>query len=49
MTLQEIMDAIFYGKVVSLEVPKYVTITEPCEITMCIHGSTGLIEYAELY
>ena len=49
MTLQEIMDAIFYGKGISLEVPEYVTITEPCEVTMCIHGSTGLIQYAELY
>lgn len=49
MTLQEIMDAIFYGKGIYLEVPEYVTITEPCEVTMCIHGSTGLIQYAELY
>lgn len=49
MTLQEIMDAIFYGKGICLEVPEYVIITESCEVTMCIHGSTGLIEYAELY
>lgn len=49
MTLQEIMDAIFYGKGIGLEVPEYVTITEPCEVTMCTRGSTGLIQYAELY
>lgn len=49
MTFQEIMDAIFYGKGICLEVPDYVIITETCPVTMCIHGSTGLIQYAELY
>lgn len=49
MTLQEIMDAIFYGKGICLEVPEYVIITKSCEVTMCIHGSTGLVQYAELY
>lgn len=49
MTLQEIMDAIFYGKGICLEVPEYVIITETCPITMCVHGSTGVIQYAELY
>lgn len=49
MTLQEVCDAIFYGKGICLEVPEYVIITESCPVTMCIHGSTGLIEYAELY
>lgn len=49
MTLQEVCDAIFYGKGICLEVPEFVVITETCPITMCIHGSTGLIEYAELY
>lgn len=49
MTLQEVCDAIFYGKGINLEVPEYVVITEKCPITMCVHGSTGLIQYAELY
>lgn len=49
MTFQEIMDAIFYGKGICLEVPEYVVISEKCPVTMCIHGSTGLIDYAELY
>lgn len=49
MTLQEVCDAIFYGKGICLEVPEYVIITETCPVTMCIHGSTGLIQYAELY
>lgn len=49
MTLQEIMDAVFYGKSICLEVPEYVVITESCPITVCIHGSTGVIQYAELY
>lgn len=49
MTLQEVCDAIFYGKGICLEVPEYVIITETCPVTMCVHGSTGLIQYAELY
>lgn len=49
MTFQEIMDAIFYGKTVSIDVPEYVVITKSCEVTVCIHGSLGLLQYAELY
>lgn len=49
MTLQEVCDAIFYGKGICLEVPEFVTITHTCEVTMCIHGSTGLIDHAELF
>lgn len=49
MTFQEIMDAIFYGKQISLTVPKYVTIGDTAEIIVCIHGSIGLIESAVLY
>lgn len=49
MTLQEVCDAIFYGSRVSITVPEYVTITESCKVTICIHGSTGLVQYAELY
>ena len=49
VTLQEIMDAIFYGKSVSIEVPDYTTITETCSILLCIHGSLSLIESAEVY
>lgn len=48
MTLQEICDAIFYGKTISLDVPDFVTINNTCPIQMCIHGSTGLIDHAEL-
>lgn len=47
MTLQEIMDAIFYGTGISLEIPDFVVITESCPITMCVRG--GFIQYAELY
>lgn len=49
MTLQEICDAIFYGKGISLEVPDYITISQPCSVTVCAYGSTGLIDHAELY
>ena len=49
MTLQEVCDAIFYGKGICIDVPEYVTISQTCPVTLCIHGSTGLVEYAELY
>lgn len=49
MTFQEIMDAIFYGKGISINVSEYVIITEKCPITLCIKGSTGLIDFAELW
>lgn len=49
MTLQEVLDAIFYGKGISISAPEYVTVNNKVPITLCIHGSTGLVEYAELY
>lgn len=49
MTLQEIMDAIFYGKGISLDIADDVNIGDSVEITICIHGSTVLVRQAELY
>lgn len=49
MTLQEVLDAIFYGKGISISAPDYVTINNKVPITLCVHGSTGLINIAELY
>ena len=49
MTLQEILDAIFYGKGISLEAPDSAIINTTCDITMCIHGSLALVGYVELY
>jgi hypothetical protein len=49
MTFQEIMDAIFYGKGISLTVPDYVTITDTFQITACVHGCIDTIDYAEIY
>ena len=49
MTLQDVCDAIFYGRTISLTVPEYVTVTKTGEITMCVHGAVGMIDYAELY
>lgn len=49
MSLQDVCDAIFYGKTISLTVPEYVTITKQAEIILCVHGSSSLIDYAELY
>ena len=49
LTMQEILDAIFYGQTVSVDCPSYTNITETCSVTVCIHGSTSLVNYAELY
>jgi len=43
------MDAIFYGKQISLTVPEYITIGNKGEITVCIHGTIMSIESAILY
>lgn len=49
MTVQEVFDAMFYGKGISISVPEYVTINNKAPITLCVHGSTGLVELAEVY
>ena len=49
VTVQEILDAIFYGQTVSVDCPAYTVITESCPVTVCIHGSTSLVDHAELY
>lgn len=49
MSMQEILDAIFYGKGISLIVPSYNNIATSCPVTVCIHGSLGMVEYAELF
>lgn len=49
MSFQEICDAIFYGKSIQIYTPDYITINTSCEVKLCIHGSTGLVQYGELY
>lgn len=49
MSVQEILDAIFYGRGVSLHVPEYNNIATECKVKVCIHGTIGLVEFAELY
>ena len=49
MSLQEVLDAIFYGKGISLTVPEYTNITETCKVVACVRGSLGMVEYAELF
>lgn len=49
MSLQEILDAIFYGKSISINVPEYIVITKKCPVTLCIHGSTALVQVAQLF
>ncbi len=49
MTFQEVCDSIFYGKTISITHPDYVTIGNTLPVTLCIHGSLALLNYAELY
>lgn len=49
LTIQEIFDAIFYGKSVSITVPEYVTMGESGKLTLCVHGSIATIAIGELY
>lgn len=49
VTLQEALDAIFYGKRVKLKVPEYSNIGDPFPITLCIQGSLATVIYAEVY
>lgn len=49
MTLQELADAIFYGKRISIEVPKYVILSNSCQINVSIHGDSVLMTNAEVY
>lgn len=49
VTLQEAMDAIFYGKRVKLTVPELCQVGEVFPITLCIQGSLATVEYAEIY
>lgn len=48
MTFQEIMDAIFYGKVIDIKAPNTVAVGTSAEVTMYIRGN-AMIEKAELY
>lgn len=49
MSVQEVLDAIFYGQSISIHVPEYNNIATECVVKVCIHGSAGLVQLAELY
>lgn len=49
VTLQEIMDAIFYGKGIEINVPKLGTLGDSVDVEICVHGSLAELEHAELY
>lgn len=49
VTLQEAMDAIFYGKRVKLTVPELSNIGASFPITLCIQGSLATVDYAEIW
>lgn len=49
MTLQEIMDAIFYGKSVEVKTESPVLVGNTTKVDMYVRGSLGLIQFVELY
>lgn len=48
LNLQEIMDAIFYGKSVDVKSPDYAPLGSVVDVEMYIRGSVGLVQFAEL-
>ena len=49
VTLQEIMDTIFYGKGISITASELVKIGDTATINVCVQGSLASLEYGELY
>lgn len=49
MSLQEIMDAIFYGQGIAVKSPAYGILGEKVKVEMSIHGSLGLVNNIELW
>ncbi len=49
VSFQEIMDRIFYGKGIVLEVPEYVIITQKAPITVCVQGASAEMDFGEIY
>lgn len=49
VSLQEIMDAIFYGKGINITAPKFGKIGESIDVQVCVQGSLAEFEHAELY
>lgn len=48
LNLQEIMDAIFYGKSVDVMSPPFAPLGSVVDVDMFIRGSVGIVQYAEL-
>lgn len=49
VSLQEIMDAIFYGKGIEINSPKLGSIGESINVEVCVQGSLAEVEHAELH
>lgn len=49
VSLQEIMDAIFYGKGINITAAKFGKIGESVDVEVCVQGSLAELEHAELY
>lgn len=49
VTLQQIMDAIFYGKGISISAPPVGRLGQTVPVTVCAQGSLATLAYGELY
>lgn len=49
VSLQEVMDAIFYGKGINIISTELVSIGEASKVTVCVQGSLATFEHGELY
>lgn len=49
VTLQEVMDAIFYGKGISVTASELVKVGGTATVEVCVQGSLASLEYGELY
>lgn len=49
MTLQNICDAIFYGKQVAIEAPEYAASGDTVPVTVTIHGTLSTVDSVDIY
>lgn len=49
VSLQEIMDAVFYGKGINITSTELVSVGESSKVTVCVQGTLASFEYGEIY
>ena len=48
VTIQEIFDAIFYGKSLSISIPEFAMIGETVKLEACLRGDVAQLDYAQI-